>query len=95
MNLTPLSNHILIKPLEGEKTTEGGIVLPDTAEKKSTKGTVVAVGPGKKNEDGKIIPLSVQKGQTILFSEYGFNKVEIEGEEYMIGTEDSILGILN
>ena len=95
MNLTPLSNHVLIKPLEGEKTTEGGIVLPDTAEEKPTKGTVIAVGPGKKNEDGKIIPTSVQEGQTVLFGRYGFNEVEIEGKEYMIGTEDNILGILN
>ena len=95
MKLTPLSNHVLIKPLEREKTTEGGIVLPDTAKEKPTKGTVIAVGPGKKNEDGEIIPVSVQKGQTILFREYGFNEVEIDGEEYMVGTEDNILGILN
>ncbi len=95
MKFTPSSNHVLIKPLEEEKTTEGGIVIPDTVKEKPTKGTVVAVGPGKKNEDGKLISISVQEGQTVLFRKYGLDEIEIEGEEYVIGTEDSILGILN
>jgi len=95
MKVQPLGDRLLVEVLKAKDKTKGGIVLPDTAKEKPTEGTVVAVGPGKKNDDGKLIPISVQEGQTVLFRKYGLDEIEIEGEEYIIGTEDNILGISN
>ena len=94
MKLQPLFNNVLVKPFEQDATTEGGIILPDTAKDKSTKGEVMAVGPGKKSEDGTVIPMSVKEGDKVLLREYGFNEIEISGETFLIGTEESILGII-
>jgi chaperonin GroES len=96
MNFKPLSDHVLIEPLAEEKTTKSGIVIPETAEKgRPTQGKVVAVGPGKMNEDGdKRIPMSVKPGDTVLFKKYGPDEVEIEGKKYLVGDEDDIIAIV-
>ena len=95
MNLKPLSNHIFIEPLEEEKITASGIVLPETADKeKPIKGKIIAVGSGKINDKGEIIPMSVKEGDMVLFKKYGPDEIEIEGKKYLVGDEDDILAIL-
>lgn len=95
MNFKPLSNHLFIEPLEEEKKTKGGIVLPDSAEKeRPIKGKVIAAGPGKRGENGEMIPMSVKVGDSVLFKKYGPDEVEIEGKKYLVGDEDDILAIL-
>ena len=95
MNFKPLSNHLFIEPIEGEKTTKSGIVLPETAEKeKPVKGKIIAVGPGKTNEKGERMQMSVKVGDTVLFKKYGPDEIEIEDKKYLVGDEDDILAIL-
>jgi chaperonin GroES len=95
MNFKPLSNHLFLEPLEEEKITKGGIVLPDTAEKeKPIKGKVLAVGPGKRNDKGEVQPMGVSVGDVVLFKKYGPDEVEFEGKKYLVGDEDDILAIL-
>ena len=94
MNLKPLSSHILIQPLEDEKTTKSGIVLPENASEKPTRGKIVAVGPGKKDEKGQTIPMSVKVGDTVLFKKYGPDEIEIDGVKYLVGDEDDVLAII-
>jgi chaperonin GroES len=95
MKFKPLSNHVFIEPLEEEKTTKSGIVLPDTAEKeKPIKGKVLAVGPGKLNEKGELTPMSVKVGDTVLFKKYGPDEIEIDDKKYLVGDEDDILAVL-
>jgi len=95
MKIRPLSDHILIKPLKNKERTKSGILLPETAEKeKPEQGKVIAVGPGKRTEDGKIIPLEVKLGDIVLFAKYGPNEIEINDKEYLIAKEEDILGIL-
>ena len=95
MQFHPLSNHVFLEPLEEEKTTKSGIVLPDTAEKeKPIKGKVLAVGPGKRDDRGELQPLSVKVGDTVLFKKYGPDEIEIEGKKYLVGDEEDILAIL-
>ena len=82
MNIKPLADHLLIEPLPYEEKTKAGIFLPESAEKeRPEQGRVVAVGPGKKNEDGKIIPLAIKAGQKVLFTKYGPNEIKIDGKE--------------
>lgn len=91
----PLSNHLFIEPIEEDKMTKSGIVLPDTAEKeKPIKGRVLATGPGKINEKGERIPMSVKVGDTVLFKKYGPDEIEIDGKKYLVGDEDDILAII-
>ena len=95
MTFKPLSNHLFLEPLEEEKVTKGGIVLPDTADKeKPMQGKVVAIGPGKKNEKGELQPMSVKIGDTVLFKKYGPDEIEFEGKKYLVGDEDDILAVL-
>lgn len=95
MNIKPLSDHILIEPIKANEKTEGGIFLPDTVDKeKSEQGMVIAVGDGKKTEDGKIVPISVRAGQKVLFSKYGPSEIKVEGKEYLIAKEDDILAVI-
>ena len=95
MNFKPLSNHVFIEPLDEEKTTESGIVIPDTADKeKPMQGKVIAVGPGKKDEGGKIMQMSVKVGDIVLFKKYGPDEIEFDGKEYLVGSEDDILAII-
>ena len=95
MNIKPLSDHILIEPLKGEEKTKSGILLPETAEKeKPEQGKVVAVGPGRKTQDGKIILVEVKAGQIVLFKKYGPDEFKIDGKEYLIAKEEDILAII-
>lgn len=95
MNFKPLSNHVFLEPLEEDKTTKSGIVLPDSAEKeRPIKGKVLAVGPGKRNEKGERVPMAVAVGNVVLFKKYGPDEIEIEGKKYLVGDEDDILAII-
>jgi chaperonin GroES len=94
MKIRPLQDRILVKRLEGEETTKGGIIIPDTAKEKPSEGSVVAVGNGKVLENGTTMPLDVKVGDKVLFSKYSGSDVKIEGEDYMIMREDDILGII-
>lgn len=95
MNIKPLSDHILIEPLKQEEKTKSGILLPETAEKeRPEQGKVIAVGPGRKTDDGKVVPIDVKVGDVVLFTKYGPNEVKIDDKEYLIAKEDDILGIL-
>ncbi len=95
MNFKPLSNHIFLEPLEDEKVTKSGIVLPETASKeRPTRGKVLAVGEGKRNDKGEIIPMSVKVGDTVLFKKYGPDEIEIEGKKYLVGEEEDVLAII-
>ena len=96
MNIKPLSDHILIEPIKPEEKTKTGIFLPETAEKeRPEQGRIVAVGPGRKTEDGKIIPLEVKVGDKVLFTKYGPNEIKIDDKEYLIAKEEDILAIFN
>lgn len=95
MNIKPLADHILIEPIKEEEKTKAGILLPDTVEKeRPEQGRVVAVGPGKKTDEGKIIPLSVKPGQKVLFTKYGPNEIKVDNKEYLIAREEDILAII-
>ena len=92
--IRPLQDRILVKRVEEETTTKGGIIIPDTAKEKPAEGEVVAVGAGRIGEDGKRTALEIKKGDRILFGKYSGTEVKIEGEEYLIMREDDILGII-
>jgi chaperonin GroES len=94
MKIRPLQDRVLVKRLEEEEKTKGGIIIPDTAKEKPQMGKVVAAGKGKKTEDGKIVPLDVKEGDKILFSKYAGTEVKVEGDELLIMREDDILGIV-
>ena len=95
MNIKPLSDHILIEPIKEEEKTKGGIFLPETASKeKSETGKVIAVGPGKKTEDGKIMMMSVKPGDKVLFTKYGPSEIKVDDKEYLIASESDILAII-
>ena len=94
MKLRPLQDRIIVKRLEEETKTAGGIFIPDTAKEKPQKGEIVAVGKGKKTEDGKVVPLDVKAGDKVLFGKYAGTEIKIEGEEYLIMREDDILGVM-
>jgi chaperonin GroES len=96
MNFKPLSNHIFLEPLAEEKMTKSGIVLPETADKeKPIMGTVLAVGPGKKNDKGELQPMSVKVSDKVLFKKYGPDEIEVDGKKYLVGDEDDILAIID
>lgn len=95
INIKPLGDHVLIEPVKEEEKTKAGIFLPDTANKdKSEEGKVLAVGPGKKTDDGKIVMMSVKVGDKVLFNKYGPNEIKVDGKEYLIATESDILAII-
>jgi chaperonin GroES len=94
MKIKPLHDRVLVKRIEEEHKTKGGIIIPDTAKEKPQMGEVIAAGGGKKTEDGKIIPLDVKKGDKVLFTKYSGNEVKIVGEELLIMREEDILGII-
>jgi chaperonin GroES len=95
MDIRPLHDRIVVKRLEQqEATTAGGLFIPDSAKEKPQEGQVVAVGNGKKTEEGKIIPLDVKAGDRILFGKYSGSDIKLDGEEYMIMREDEVLAIL-
>ncbi len=95
MKIKPLSDHILIEAIKEEEKTKTGILLPETAEKeRPEQGKVIAVGPGRKTEEGKIIPVDVKQGDKVLFTKYGPNEIKIQDKEYLIAKEEDILAIL-
>ena len=94
MNFRPLHDRILIKRIEEKETVKGGIIIPDTAKEKPQEGEVVAVGNGKKTEDGKIVPLDVKAGDRILFGKYSGTEIKIDNEEYLILKEEEVLGVV-
>ncbi len=89
----PMGDRVLVLPIEEKETKKGGIIIPDTAKEKPQEGKVVALGSGKKDDDGKAIPFEVKKGDKVLFSKYGGTEVTIDDEKYLIMREDDILGV--
>jgi len=94
MKVRPLHDRIIVKRLEEEEKTKGGIIIPDTAKEKPIEGKVIAVGDGRINENGTKIPLDVKKGDRILFAKYGGTEIKIDGEEHLMMKEDDILAII-
>jgi len=94
MKVRPLHDRVLVKRVEEEQISRGGIIIPDTAKEKPIKGRVVAVGPGRKLDNGELRTLTVREGDTVLFSKYGGSELKIDGVEHLIMREDDILGIL-
>ena len=95
MKVVPLNDKVLIKRLEAEDKTAGGIILPDSAKEKPRQGKILAVGAGKRLDDGKLAPFQVKVGDTVLFTSYAGTEVKIDGDELMLMTEDDILAIVN
>jgi chaperonin GroES len=94
VNIKPLGDRVLVQPLEEKEVKKGGIIIPDTAKEKPQEGKVVALGTGKRDDDGKLIEFTVKKGDTVLISKYGGTEVKVDGESYLIMREDDILGII-
>jgi chaperonin GroES len=94
MNIRPLHDRILIKRIEEKETVKGGIIIPDTAKEKPQEGEVVAVGNGKKTEEGKLIPLDVKAGDRILFGKYSGTEIKVDEQEYLILREEEVLGVI-
>ena len=92
--LVPLGDRVVVKPSDREETTKSGIVIPDTAKEKPQRGTVIAVGQGRRDDDGDRIPLDVEVGQEVLFAKYGGTEFKLEDEEYLILAERDILAIV-
>ncbi len=84
----------MLEPVDQEKMTKSGIVLPENASEKPTQGTIVAVGPGKRNDKGEIIAMSVKIGDRVLFKKYGPDEIELDGKKYLVGDEDDVLAII-
>jgi chaperonin GroES len=94
MNINPLQDRVLVKPLEQAEVKKGGIIIPDTAKEKPQEGQVIAVGPGRLSDEGKLIPMSVKTGDKILFGKYSGSEVTVASDEYLIMRESDILAIL-
>ncbi len=94
MKIKPLGDRVLVEPLTEDEVTKGGIIIPDTAKEKPQEGKVVAVGTGKLDDDGKVIPFNVKKGDTVLMPKYGGTEIKLDGKEYQIVREDDILAVI-
>ena len=94
MKIRPLQDRVIVQRVQEEEKTKGGIIIPDTAKEKPQEGKVVAVGPGRIDEDGKRIPLEVKKGDRILMGKYSGTEVKIDGDEHIIMREDDVLGVI-
>jgi chaperonin GroES len=94
MKIRPLQDRVIVKRVDEEEKTKGGIIIPDTAKEKPQEGKVVAVGKGKVDDDGKVRPLDVKAGDRILFGKYAGTEIKIDGEEHLILREDDILGVI-
>lgn len=94
MTLKPLGNRVVIEPIEQEDITSGGIVLPETAKEKPQKGTILSVGPGERDEDGKYIPMDVKESDTVLFAKYAGTEIKVDGDKLLILKESDILAIV-
>jgi chaperonin GroES len=95
MNIRPLYDRIVVKRIEEQETTRNGIVIPDSAKEKPQEGEVMAIGKGKRLDDGRMVALDVQVGDRILFGKYSGNEIKLEGIEYIIMREDDVLGVLD
>jgi len=94
MNVKPLADRIIIRPLEAEQKTAGGIIIPDAAKEKPQRGEVIAVGPGKVADNGQKVEMAVKKGDTVLYGKYSGTEVQIEGSDYLIMRESDILALI-
>ncbi len=94
MNFRPLQDRILVERVEETEKTKGGIIIPDTAKEKPAEGKIIAVGNGRVGEDGKLIPMDLKVGDTVLFSKYGGTEVKFDGVEYLIMRQDDVLGVV-
>jgi chaperonin GroES len=94
MKLRPLHDRILVKRIEEEEKTKGGLIIPDTAKQKPMEGKVIAVGKGKLDEDGKLRPLDVHKGDRVLFGKYSGSEIQVAGDEHLIIREDDVLAVI-
>ena len=94
MNVKPLEDRILLKPMEAEQKTAGGIIIPDNAKEKPQKGEVVAVGPGKTSDKGQKIEMTLKKGDKVLYGKYSGTEITVDGQEYLIVRESDVLAIL-
>lgn len=94
MKLKPLNDRVLVKRLESEEKTSGGLYIPDTAKEKPSKGEIVAVGPGKTADDGKVIAMQVKAGDMVLFNKYAGTEVKLDGVDHLVMREDDILAII-
>ena len=94
MKIRPLQDRVIVKRLDEEQKTAGGIIIPDTAKEKPQKGEIIAAGPGKKTEDGKLLPLDVKAGDKVLFAKYAGTEIKVEGEELLMMREDDIMGVI-
>jgi chaperonin GroES len=93
MNLRPLHDRVIVKRLEEEKKSAGGIIIPDNASEKPSRGKVIAVGAGKKGDDGKLIAMDVKKGDTVLFGKYSGSEVKVDGDDLLVMREDDIMAV--
>ena len=94
MSVKPLGDRVLVQPVEEQEVKKGGIIIPDTAKEKPQEGKVVAVGTGKRDEHGKLIPFEVKKGDRVLISKYGGTEIRIDGKDYLIMREEDVLGVI-
>lgn len=94
MKIRPLQDRVIVKRMEEERTSSGGIVIPDTAAEKPIKGEVIAVGPGKTQDNGEKLPVDLKVGDKVLFGKYSGTEVKIDDEEYLVMREDDILGVI-
>jgi len=94
MNVKPLEDRVILKPMEAEQKTAGGIIIPDNAKEKPQKGEVIATGPGKTNEKGAKIEMSLKKGDKVLYGKYSGTEITIDGQDYLIVRESDILAII-
>jgi len=95
MKFRPLHDRVVVKRLEGEEKTKGGIIIPDTAKEKPSQGEVVSVGPGGRDENGKLIPMDVKSGDRVLFGKWSGTEVKLDGIDYLIMKESDIMGVLD
>lgn len=94
MNLKPLSDRILVKPVEAEQKTESGIIVPDTAKEKPMRGEIIAAGPGKMSSEGKVLPMGVKVGDVVLYGKYSGTEFKMDNQEYLILNESDVLAVI-
>jgi chaperonin GroES len=95
MNLTPLHDRVIVKASQPEEVTKGGIIIPDTAKEKPQQGTIVAVGSGRINDEGKVLPLTVKKDDKVLYGKYSGTEIAVDGEDFLMMRESDIFAIIN
>ena len=95
ISIKPLGNRVVVEPIEQDEVTSGGIVLPETAKEKPQKGTVLAIGPGDRDEDGKRIPMDVKEGETVLFAKYSGTEIKLDDKKVLILRESDLLAIVD